>query len=119
MNNEQANEFEAFLQERISCCTKKSQALFKDDRKDEAVFEKVRANVYDIFKTVFSVAAKNEKDAQAAETFFLAKLEQIPSAWVQSLEQAQQHGDSQKAHIETIKLDAVREIREKFAQITE
>ena len=42
----------------IELCEQRGQALLADDRADEASFERVRANVYDIFRTVLSVAEK-------------------------------------------------------------
>ena len=79
---------------------------------DEAVFEKVRENVYDVFRTVLSVAQKQHGgDAAAVRQFFESRLQQIPSAWEASLEKARQHGDEKKALIEEIKLAAVSDIK--------
>ena len=47
-----------YLEERIAACRQKEAALVADSRADEAVFEKIRANVHDIFRTVLSVAEK-------------------------------------------------------------
>ena len=106
----------AYFDEQIALCNRRSEELFADSRGDEAVFEKVRANVFDIFRTVLSAAEKSCKgDAEAAARFFLLKLEQIPSNWVESYEKAKQHNDAAKMRTEEIKLDALRQIKEYFS----
>jgi len=101
-----------FLAAHIDACRERAEMLEKDYRKDEAVFEKVRENVYDVFRTVLSVAQKQHGgDAAAVRQFFESRLQQIPSAWEASLEKARQHGDEKKALIEEIKLAAVSDIK--------
>lgn len=106
----------AYFDEQIALCNQRSKELLADSRGDEAVFEKVKANVFDIFRTVLSAAEKSCKgDAEAAARFFLLKLEQIPSNWVESYEKAKQHNDTDKMRTEEIKLDALRQIKEHFS----
>ena len=94
--------------------------LQADERRDEANLEKVRANVYDIFRTILSVAEKTCKDdPDAMKQFFWKKTEQIPANWVTSYDKAREHGDVVKMQIEQIKLDTVGEIRQVFKQIWE
>lgn len=115
---EQQQKFESYLEERIAACRRRSRLLAEDDRVDEGNFEKVRANVYEIFKTVFSAAEKVcGGDDAARRAFFLQKTEQIPAGWAVSYEKAGQNGDTGKMHTEAIKLDTVREIRETYMQI--
>ena len=71
-------------------------------RAGEAVFEKIRANIFGIFLTVWNTGR--------GETFFREKLEQIPLAWQASLEKARAHHDEETVCLETVKLEAVREI---------
>lgn len=93
-------------------------ACTADDRADEAVFAKIQMNVYDIFLTVFSAGIKSAGDDDGKlRQFFLARLDQIPQSWQASLSAAHQHGDTEKAHIEQIKLNAVGEIRKIFSEI--
>ncbi|MCI8401862.1 MAG: hypothetical protein HFI38_07205 [Lachnospiraceae bacterium] len=118
--NEQQQKFELYLDEQIAACKQRGKLLAEDDRVDEGNFEKVRANVYEIFKTILSVAEKTcGKDDLAKKRFFLQKTEQIPASWKTSYEKAQQHGDVKKMHIESIKLSAIREIKETYMQIWE
>ena len=94
--------------------------MLADDRGDEAVFEKVRANVYDIFRTILSVAVKTcDGVEEAVRRFFLQRAEQIPSGWAASYEKAKQHDDPVKMQIEQIKLDTVGEIKEYFVRVWE
>ena len=107
-----------YFDEQIALCNQRSKELFADCREDEAVFEKIRANVFDIFRTVLSAAEKTGKgNAEAAARFFLLKLEQIPSNWIESYEKAKQHNDTAKMRTEEIKLDTLREIKEQFLNL--
>lgn len=104
--------FMQFLEERILKCKERAAALERDHRNDEAVFEKVRENVYDIFRTVLKVAREQHGgDDAAIRSFFESRLNQIPASWETSLEKARQHGDENKALIEEIKLAAISDIR--------
>ena len=104
----------------IELCEQRGQALRADDRADEASFEKIRANVYDIFRTVLSAAAKTcGNDEDAVQSFFLRRLAAIPSGWSDACEKARQHGDPVRVQIETIKLGAVSEIKDRFAEVWE
>ena len=118
--NEQYQKFESYLDEKIAACKQRSELLTTDDRVDEGNFEKIRANVYEIFKTILSAAERVcGKDDLAKRRFFLQKAEQIPLSWTTSYEKAKQHGDTAKLHIESIKLDTIREIKDMFMRIWE
>lgn len=118
--NEQQRKFELYLDEQIIECRQHSKLLAADERMDEGNFEKVRANVYEIFKTILSAAEKVcGKDDGARKRFFLQKMDEIPANWTTSYEKASQHRDVDKMHIESIKLDTVREIKEMCMQIWE
>lgn len=118
--NEQQQKFESYLDEQIAACKQRSKLLAEDDRMDEGNDEKVRANIYEIFKTILSVAERIcGEDDLAKKRFFLQKAEQIPTSWMTSYEKAKQHGDVKKMHIESIKLDTIREIKDMCMQIWE
>ena len=117
---EQQRKFESYLEEQITACRQRSKLLAEEDRMDEGNFEKVRANVYEIFKTILSAAERVcGRDDSAKRRFFLQKVEQIPTSWKASYEKAKQNGDVEKIHIESIKLDTVREIKDMCMQIWE
>lgn len=118
--NEQQRKLESYLDERIAACRQRSRLLTADGRMDEGNFEKIRANVYEIFKTILSVAERVcGEDDLARKRFFLQKAEQIPASWAVSYEKARQHGDTEKMHIESIKLDTIQEIKDMYMQIWE
>lgn len=111
---------ETYLEEKIAACEERSRLLAEDGRRDEGNFEKIRANVYEIFKTILSVAEKvGGEDELAKKRFFLQKAEQIPANWAASYEKVKQYGDAEKMHIETIKLDTIQEIKDMCMQIWE
>ncbi len=110
----------SYFDKQISLCKQCNKNLLTDERMDEANFEKVKANVYDIFRTIFSVAVKNSKgDFEAIKRFFILKIEQIPSNWVIAYNTAKQHDNTVKMQIEQIKLDTVSEIKQMFITIWE
>lgn len=120
MNEAKRNEVTSYLEERSTQYKGRIQALYLDDRTDEAIFAKVQMNVYDIFTTIFSAALKTagEDDGEVVR-LFLTKIQQIPQSWHTSLQKAQEHGDADKAHIEYIKLEIVAEIKTAFERIWE
>lgn len=96
-----------YLTAQAAACKANAATLTADNRCDEAVFEKIRANVYEIFGSVLNAAQKTE-DPMA---FFRARLVDIPANWEIALEWAQSHGDATRVHTETVKLEAVAAIR--------
>jgi hypothetical protein len=110
----------SYFDEEIVACERKKDTLLKDDRADEATFEKIRANVYDIFKAMLRVGVKKSgAQEEAVRSFFLEKTEQIPASWLESYHKAEQYGDIEKMQIETIKLETVKGIRAAFERIWE
>ena len=120
MNEQIIETMNEFFAERIAGCEQRGRELSADERGDEAVNEKVRANIYDVFRTVLSAAVKAGRgDAKAVRSFFSERLEVIPAGWTASYEKAREHDDAVKMQIEKIKLDAVEEIREYFSKVWE
>ena len=109
-----------YLEERISACKERGLELSAQGRGDEAAFEKVRANVYDIFRTVLEAALRiGDGDAGAVQRFFLMKAEQIPSSWKAAQERAALHDDVERLMIEGLKLDTAQEVRARFVELWE
>ena len=107
-----------FFDKRTEVCKAQEQALKEDARFDEAVFEKVKANVFEIFKTVLEAGVKTSKgDFTKLEEFFRGKLEQIPENWRVSLRKAEENDDTAKAYMENIKLEVLGEIKATFDEI--
>ena len=117
---EKLERMNAWFDAQIAACAKQQETLLADDRADEADFEKIKAIIYDIFRTVLKTAAKESKgDDGAAKRFFLLRMEQIPSAWSASYDKARQHGDAEKMRIESLKRNTAQKIRAKFTEIWE
>lgn len=115
---DQQQKFESYLEKQATACHRRGKSLAEDGRIDEGNFEKVRANVYEIFKTILSVGERlHGADEEAQRRFFLERAEQIPASWSDSYEKAKENGDMEKMHIESVKLDTIREIKEMCAQI--
>ena len=120
MNEVKKERTVSYFADRIANCKKMAHVLAADDRADEAVFAKIQMNVYDIFSTIFSVAINTSGlDDQKIVQFFLTRIHQIPQSWHTTLANAEQHGETEKAHIERIKLNTVAEIQKEFAEIWE
>lgn len=120
MIDQKISKLNSWFEEKIALCGKRNQELDGDGRTDEAIFEKIKANIYDVFRTVLSVAVKTGKeDADAVKTFFVQRAEQIPAGWAVALEKAREHNDTVRMQTEQIKLDTVQEILEKFSKIWE
>ncbi len=119
MIEQKVSKLNSYFEEKIAVCDQRNGELRTDDRTDEALFEKIKANVYDIFRTVLSVAVKTCGDEEAVRSFFVRRTETIPSGWVESYEKAKRHGDFVKMQIEQIKLDTIGEIKEQFAKVWE
>lgn len=96
-----------FLTEQAALCRTKAAALTADQRNDEAIFEKIRCNVFEIFASVLNAARQQPEPA----AFFRRQLDAIPANWEAALKKAKAHGDDAKAHTELVKLEAVRAIR--------
>lgn len=116
----QQQKLEAYLAQRAAACRQNGQLLTRDDRADEGNFEKIRANIYEIFRAVLGAAQRVHAGDEAAQhRFFLQKMGEIPAAWAAACEQARQNGDAGRMHLEQVKLDAVQEIRTACAQFWE
>ena len=120
MIEQKVSKLNRYFEEQIAMCNQRNKKLLDDERTDEATFEKVKANVYDIFRTILSVAVKTSKgDPDAVRRFFVQKTEQILSSWVTAYDKAKQHNDTVKMCLEQIKLDTIGEIKENFAKTWE
>lgn len=118
--SEKQNEFTTWLGSQIAACEKRREKLLADERSDESDFEKVKANIYDIFRTVFNVALKtSDGNADAARRFFLLRAEEIPANWKAAYEKAKQHNDAHKMQIESLKLETIQDIKTAFERIWE
>ncbi len=58
--NEKIKLMNNYFENQIALCKRKEKDLLEDDRADEASFQKIKANVYDIFRTILSVWLKRQ-----------------------------------------------------------
>ena len=102
----------AYLTEQAALCKAKAVTLTGDQRCDEAIFEKIRCNVFEIFLSVLNTAQKQPEPM----AFFRRQLTAIPANWEAAYEKAKAHNDEGRAHTELVKLEAVRAIRERLEE---
>lgn len=106
-----------WLSRRAEECEERRTSLAAEGRTDESTFERIRYNVYDLFRTTVAALHRAESDEAAAWRLFERRLEDIPAAWRKSCDQAELHGDEKKAHVERIKIDAAEDIRRFYAKL--
>lgn len=97
-----------------------------DERKDEADLEKIKVNIYEIFRTLFlsDIKQLEGKDLGKYKDIdiyggFLLRFDTIPANWKLSLGKAIEHGDTTKQVIEESKLKVAMELKEKFMSMFE
>ncbi|HJD21480.1 MAG TPA: hypothetical protein H9915_06630 [Candidatus Gemmiger faecigallinarum] len=113
-------QFHAELVQQQQAAVAKAEALRAENRGDESVFERIRANVYGIFASVLEAADKQYgADETAMRQFCLRKLEEIPAEWEAAAQKADVHHDEHAAFIERLKLRAAGEIRQKALAVSE
>ena len=92
--------------------------LSADERGDEAIFARVRRNIFDAFCAVFSAGIKVcGDDEESLKSFFLSRTDRISQNWRDAREKAKLHADDEKGYIEEIKLKACADIRDAFIRI--
>lgn len=105
--------YEEYLTQFITTLQWQEKELIAADRKDDANLTRVKSNVYGICQTVWGVFAK-EADQQAACGKYRAKLDDLEQTWSVSLAKAKEYDDVEKAVIEELKLQALRDARAHF-----
>ena len=88
-------------------------AFAADQRQDDADLTKIRANIYEICATIGKVMCKTRPE-EAREAAFLKKLEELPQNWRVALEAAEAHGNTQRAAVEELKLEALADVLARF-----
>ena len=100
--------FMAFLDEQVARLREESRRLAGDHRRDEGDLTKIRANVYEICKSVLQVL-----DREKAK----AKLTELHVTWSKNLKMAREHDDVKQTVIEEIKLETLNEILCKMEEV--
>jgi hypothetical protein len=122
--NQVKEKYISYLDKKIGEYNRICEIYKAEDRKDEADFEKIKANICDIFKTLF---IRDTKELEGKElsvsnnknlyTNFLLRFDTIPANWKLSLAKAIAYGDVKKQVIEETKLAVAKELKEQFISI--
>lgn len=104
----------------------KYETLEKEDRKDEAILWKVRANICEIFQTLVVATNKkvttktNGEDVEFERIFkgeYLKMFENIPSSWRTRLTMAQKNDDILTVITEEAKLETAQKLKDEFTRL--
>lgn len=117
MSTENQEKFISYLDQRTEAVQADTARLIEDHRSDEANFEKIRANIFQIIKTLFM--AKQKLPESEKETFMQSRLALFKETWNASLVKAQTHDDQLRVQQELVKLEALEEIRNHYEQLQE
>jgi len=107
------NGFTEFCEAKILELSEEAKNFEENYRQDDAIFVKIKINVYDVCKTVFGVFMKTKPQESFAEEY-IRKLDEFREIWSASKEKAEKFGDSKKSAVEEAKLCVLAEIKEKF-----
>ena len=105
--------FLEYLNAQIEACKAEIAALEAAGRQDDAVFAKVRLNIYDVCKTVTGVHLKPTGGGVSAIT---AMLERFRTQWGEALQKAKDHGDAKNIAVEETKLAALADVIARFTE---
>lgn len=111
--------FISYLDQQTSAAQGNITRLIKDNRRDEANFEKIRVNLYQMFKTVFQAASRICSSEEEQLKFFSARLRMNDEAWSAALAKATKYNDEARILQEQVKLEVLSEVRETFEKIWE
>ena len=103
------NAFLQELQQQAQELRKQANALAADSRQDDADFAKIQANIYEICATIGNVVCKITPEGQR-EALYRQKLADLPRNWRVALEAAEAHGNTQRATVERLKLEALADV---------
>ncbi len=117
MESERIETFINYLDQRISSIQEDTLRLIADDRRDEANFEKIRANIFQIVKTMLQASARISQEESERVGFLEAKLALFQETWEGYLRKAKEHRDDLKIVQEQTRLEALAEIRDTFQKI--
>lgn len=119
MNNEKEENFIQYMDTRISATQEYISHLTADHRKDESDFEKIRANIYQILKTIFQASQKMALEEDEQTRFLHSRLVVIENNWRASLKKAEEYHDERKILQEQIKLEVMDEVHAAFPKLWE
>lgn len=107
-----------YLDAMIQELQKQEKELIHSERKDEANFIRIKKNICDIARTIYTVSAKNNSGTSLKEEY-ARLLNRLPENWKASYQKAKEHGDAKKILIEETKLEMLQTIQEKYEALGE
>lgn len=117
MNKEKQENFIRYLDKQTSVTEDKITQLIRDNRGDDANFEKIRANIFQMLKTVFQASLRTSADEGEQLKFFDARLKMIEEVWQTALTKASEHNNAARILQEQVKLEVMRSVRDTFEGI--
>lgn len=117
MNIEKKERFIGYLDERTSAVQADIVRLIEDDRRDEADFEKIRGNIFQIIKTIVQASGRISENEEEQIQFVDSRLTAFAEDWKEAMAKAAKHNDEKRILQEQVKLEAIDEIRSNFERI--
>ena len=105
--------FIEYLTRRIDDGKAEIAKMEEDGRFDDAVFAKVRVNIYDVCRTVTGALAGRPGAGLPAVK---ARFERFGTEWTGALEKARAHGDARNVVIGETKLEALADVIAHFPE---
>ena len=90
-------------------------ALRASGREDEATLARIRINIHDICRTLYTVCARSAQ-GEALRALYLQKLDHLEKEWSAARARAQEHDDGCRAAIEDIKLETLAANRQAYLE---
>ena len=112
MESERIETFINYLDQRISSIQEDTLRLIADDRRDEANFEKIRATIFQIVKTMLQASARISQEESERVSFLESNIALFQETWEGYLMKAKEHGDDLKIVQEQTRLEALAEIQD-------
>ncbi len=107
--------FMKYLEEQIALGKADVDRLERAGRRDDAVFAKIRTNIYDICRTVANVHTTRTGLGEKAVG---AQLARFRSEWGAALEKARAGGNAEKIAVEETKMAALSDVIARFGEET-
>ncbi len=117
------SELTNILEEKKKQCDERHNKLLKDECKDEANFERIKKNVYEIIPSFINVSKQKIKSMDASEQYdefcneLRLKIGTIYSIWKNKLELAKENEHTENMLIEEIKLSTLDSVMKTIEEV--
>lgn len=107
--------FLLWLNQACAALEQESKALKASGRGDEADLVRIRINIHQIARTLYTVCQRISP-GEGFRAAYLAKLDALPPSWEASRALAAQHDDQCRVVIEDVKLDTLKMLRIRYLE---